>query len=150
MSSVRQDIPSDNLFTEDEGKLENNYIIQFNFVFVKTQSKYVLNSQLYLFHSQVNRTSRRTTCPAHSAKETYMFGPVCNNTCKAYNAARRKYNRHRTPNNLLKLQRACKIYKYTINKISCDSLMPGCKPQSRFIALASSLNARGWVRPQTL
>ena len=44
-----------------------------------------------------------------------MVWPSMHHTRKAYNAARRKYNHNRTPVNLLKLQKACKTYKNTMN-----------------------------------
>ena len=43
------------------------------------------------------------------------FGPACHHTRKAYNAARSKYNHNPTPGNYLKLQKACKTYKNTMN-----------------------------------
>ena len=51
-----------------------------------------------------------------NARNKPWFGPACHHTRKAYNVAKRKYNRERTHRNLQNLQRASKIYKNTMNK----------------------------------
>ena len=48
-------------------------------------------------------------------KNKPWFGPACHNTRKAYNIAKKKYNDNRSQLNKIKLQRASKIYKNTMN-----------------------------------
>ncbi|MEW8152430.1 MAG: reverse transcriptase family protein [Candidatus Thiodiazotropha endolucinida] len=62
------------------------------------------------FRNNTKRTLKR------SRKNKPWFGPACHNTRKAYNIARKKYNKFRSTRNRTNLQRACKIYKNTMNK----------------------------------
>ncbi|MEW8548328.1 MAG: hypothetical protein AB2693_32900, partial [Candidatus Thiodiazotropha sp.] len=71
-----------------------------------------------LFERSAIRSFQNNTKRAYKKirKNKPWFGPACYNTRKAYNSARKKYNRCRSTCNRINLQKACKIYKNTMNK----------------------------------